>query len=89
MESMVNQCPRSPPLSVSYAARFTTPQGCRPGTRANDKVPELSTLQIKLETNTTLKEGLVDRPLDQAWQRFLIYLGRELWALDLQSRVGK
>ena len=88
LESMANQ-PRHSPASSALPALARKPHDCRPGTRAtNDKAPSLRTLQIKLETNTKLKEDLVDRPLDQAWQRFIIYLGRELWALDLQSRLG-
>jgi hypothetical protein len=56
----------------------------------NDEAPNRSMrmLQRKLETNTKLKQGLVDHPLDQAWLIFVVHLGRELWELDLRIRLG-
>ena len=61
----------------------------RTTTHAQDGALDLRMLQRKLEANSKLKEGLVDHPLDQAWQRFLTHLGRELWELDLSARLGK
>ncbi|KAI2488819.1 hypothetical protein MHU86_25873 [Fragilaria crotonensis] len=70
---------RSSPSAAS--SRRTT-------THAKDGALDLRMLQRKLETNSKLKEGLVDHPLDQAWQRFLTHLGRELWELDFCARLG-
>jgi hypothetical protein len=64
-----------------------SPSRRRP-TRAKDGALDLRTLQRKLETNSKLQEGLVGHPLDQAWQRFLTHLVRELWELDVRTRLG-
>ena len=60
-----------------------------PRRSANDHEEDLKRLQNKLEANTKLKKSLVDHPLDQSWQRFIVHMSRELWGLDLSVRVGK
>jgi hypothetical protein len=49
---------------------------------------DMKSLQRRLETRISLKNGLVDHPIGLFWRRFLIHLGRELWELDLYIRLG-
>jgi hypothetical protein len=80
--SVLNAEPRMG--GTSRAVATTTPRRNR-----NDDAPaDLRMLQRKLETKSRLKQGLVDHPLDQAWQRFIVHLGGELWQLDLSIRLG-
>jgi hypothetical protein len=69
--------PRQP---TGLADRKDTPS--TPGANSIDKI------QRKLETKVCLKKNLIDRPIDQFWRGFLVNLGRELWRLDLNIRVG-
>ena len=82
----------APVVSLAHHLHQRCPASSSRRTRihgtAKDEGLDLRMLQRKLEMKSKLKEGLVDNPLDQAWQRFLAHLGRELWELDLCARLG-
>lgn len=69
--------PRQP---IGLGGRKDTPS--TPGAKSIDEI------QRKLETKVCLKRNLIDHPIDQFWRGFLANLGRELWRLDLNIRVG-
>jgi len=58
------------------------------GDRNNSNAESLRAMQQRLETRQTLKEGLVDRPLNQFAGKFIVHLLRELWNQDYYLRCG-
>lgn len=83
-DTAVQQCQAAPRTTQGRTSTTLLPRRS-----ANDHEEDLRRLQNKLEANTKLKKSLVDHPLDQSWQRFIVHLSRELWGLDLSVRVGK
>ena len=82
----------APVVSVAYHPHWSSPapsyRRIRIHATGKDDGHDLRIIQRKLEMKRKLKEGLLDHPIDQAWQRFLTHLGRELWELDLCARLG-
>ena len=68
-----------------------SPHRSRPGpnTRHTYDGDRLGALERRLETRKTLKEGLVDRPLNQFAGKLISHLLRELWVQDYCLRTGK
>jgi hypothetical protein len=48
----------------------------------------LQNIQRKLEDRISIQTNLVDRPLDYFWQRCLINLVRQVWALEIRIQLA-
>lgn len=56
--------------------------------RSRDNAQSLRAIQQRLEARQALREGLVDRPLNQFAGKFIVHLLKELWNQDYYLRSG-
>lgn len=74
-------------MTASYRSIVSRSHSSR-GDRNNSNAESLRAMQQRLETRQALKEGLVDRPLNQFAGKFIVHLLRELWNQDYYLRCG-
>ena len=73
----------NPPSNTSTFAPSS-----KPNSSSSASTKDLSMIIRTLEARKSLRENLVDHPIDLLWKRFLVNLGREVWNLDLHIRLG-
>jgi hypothetical protein len=84
-------------ISSSAASSFPTADGMHDcpilcGPSGHNSEPKRSEHPTEIPTtaaNNSIKEKLMDHPINMFWSHFFIHLIEQLWGLDFRIRMGK
>jgi hypothetical protein len=68
-------------------ASTQTPQPSQPS-QSSSLPPRIQKIKRRLETRASLKQSLVDHPMQLFGSHFFVHFARELWQLDVQIRAA-